>query len=186
MNGLKLVVAAVLIAMFASCGNTEPVADEKPVVAKFDPHVQLAGEIKKLEEKMHQSPTLDPIIAGQALLAYSNFTTQFPTDSLTPDYLFKSGEIATATMQYPQALKYYETITNNYPNYKMIKESLYLQGMLLDNYLNQDDKAKVIYEAVIAKYPTTSYASDSKAAIQNLGKTDEQLIKEFEKKNKGK
>ena len=54
----------------------------------------------------------------------------------------------------------------------------------MDNFLNDDAKAKIIYEEVIAKYPNLSYANDAKAAINNLGKTDEELIKEFEKKNK--
>ena len=53
----------------------------------------------------------------------------------------------------------------------------------MDNYLNDDEQAKTIYEEVIAKYPTSTYANDAKAAIKNLGKTDEELIKEFKKKN---
>ena len=36
---------------------------------------------------------------------------------------------------------------------------------------------------MIEKNPNTNYASDAKAAINNLGKTDEQLIKEFKEKN---
>ncbi|MCE3279043.1 MAG: hypothetical protein K0S44_1234, partial [Bacteroidetes bacterium] len=65
-------------------------------------------------------------------------------------------------------------------------ESLYLQGYLLDNFLNDEVRAKAIYEQVIAKYPDMPYSADAKAAIKNLGKSDEELIKEFQKKNKGK
>ena len=52
--------------------------------------------------------------------------------------------------------------------------------------LNDTSKARVIYEQVIQKYPNTQFAIDSKASIDNLGKTPEQLIKEFEAKNKKK
>ena len=130
--------------------------------------------------------TLDPNTAMIAVKAYSDFATYFPKDSLTPDFLFKAGEISTANQQYTSALTYYQTITSKYPKFKLVPESLYLQGYLLDNFLNDDAKAKIIYEQVIAKYPSLPYASDAKAAINNLGKTDEELIREFEKKNKKK
>ena len=82
-----------------------------------------------------------------------------------------------------EALLSNKNITDKYPNYKNYTASLYLQGFLLDNYLNDDAKAKVIYEEVIAKYPTTIYADNAKMAIRNLGKSDDELIKEFKKKN---
>lgn len=135
---------------------------------------------------MHQSMQLDPNVATFAVKAYTDFATQFPTDSLTPGFLFKAGEVSTASQQYPQAVMYYQQITSKYPNYKLYPESLYLQAYVLDNFMNQDDKAKPIYEQVIAKYPNLPYAKDAQAAINNLGKSDEELIREFEKKNKGK
>jgi TolA-binding protein len=97
--------------------------------------------------------------------------------------IFKSAEIATATKQYPQALAYYQTIEEKYTSYSLYKESLFLQASLLDNFINDDAKAKVVYEKLIAKYPSSSYANDAKFAIANLGKTDEELHKEFMKKN---
>jgi len=144
---------------------------------------QYLTEIKKLEDEMHQSLKLNDVTAGLAIKAYSDYAGLFPDDSLTPDYLFKAAEIATATKQYPQALTYYKSITDKYPNYTYKQESLFLQGYLLDNFLNDDAKAKIIYEEVIVKYPESTYANDAKAAITNLGKTDEELIKEFKKKN---
>lgn len=135
---------------------------------------------------MHKSLQLDPTTADLAVKAYDDFASRFPNDSLTPDFIFKAGEISTANHQYKQALMYYEKITAKYPNFKLAPESLYLQGYLLDNFLNDEVKAKAIYEQVIAKYPDMPYAADAKAAIKNLGKSDEELIKEFQKKNKGK
>lgn len=183
---MKIVKSVFLIAIIfsmISCGN-----EEKPVNQEPKPlsRQMFLDQIKKQESEMHKSMTLDPNVASVAVMAYDNFVTHFPNDSLTPDFLFKAAEISTANQQYNQALTYYKTITTKYPNYKLVPESLYLQGYLLDNFLNEDAKAKVIYEEVIAKYPALSYASDAKAAINNLGKTDEELIKEFQKKNKRK
>jgi tetratricopeptide (TPR) repeat protein len=188
MKASKLFLCSVILFTIASCGNegeqerTEPLA----IVPKENPKKLFLDQIKKYEDEMHKSMTLDPGVANIAVAAYDNFVKNYPDDSLAPDFLFKAGEICTANQQYKQALNYYETITKKYPDFKLAPESLYLQGFLLDNYLNEDAKAKIIYQEVITKYPTLSYAQDAKAAIKNLGKSDEDLIKEFEKKNKGK
>ncbi|CAN5308301.1 hypothetical protein BH10BAC1_BH10BAC1_07870 [soil metagenome] len=182
MKRIKIFIAIVSVIAVASCGNdtkiTEPEVSNIP-----DPKTELSSKIQNLESEMHSSMQLDNEKAAQALVAYSEYAKLFPSDSITPDYLFKAGEIATATQQYPQAVDYYKTISEKYPNYKLVQESLFLQAAVLDNFIDDDVKAKVIYEALIAKYPQSTYANDAKAAIKNLGKTDAELIKEFQKKN---
>ena len=186
MNKIKLIVITGIVVFITSCSNNTEQQQQNTEAPVKPLREQFLEEIKKLEGEMHKSAELNNVTAGLAIQSYSDYAKNFPDDSVTPDYLFKAGEIATAIQQYPQALSYYKTITEKYPQFKMIKESLYLQGYLLDNFLNDDAKAKLIYEEVIAKYPSTSYANDAKAAISNLGKTDEELIKEFKKKNKEK
>lgn len=182
MRKIPYFVLSVLLLFIVSCGNEEKVNEQK-VESTVDPKVELVNKINALEREMHASPQLDKLKAAIAIQAYSDYEKSYPADSVTPDYLFKAGEIATAIQQYSQAIGFYKTITEKYPNYKLVQESLFLQAALLDNYLSEDAKAKVIYEQVIAKYPKSNYASDAKSAINNLGKTDEELIKEFRKKN---
>ena len=50
--------------------------------------------------------------------------------------------------------------------------------------LNNEEEAAKYYRQVIREYPKSAFAEDAKAAIKNFGKTDEQLIQEFLKKNK--
>jgi TolA-binding protein len=184
MKIIKVIVFGAIVSGMISCGNEE----KKPAyqAPKEIPRERFVGQIKKYEAEMHKSLQLDPNTATLAVKAYDEFAFHFPNDSLTPDFIFKAGEISTANQQYKQALMYYERITSKYPNFKLAPESLYLQGYLLDNFLNDEVKAKIIYEQVVAKYPDMPYAADAKAAIKNLGKSDEELIKEFQKKNKGK
>ncbi|MCW3071428.1 MAG: hypothetical protein JWO44_1318 [Bacteroidetes bacterium] len=184
MKTVKGVFFAALLLGAMSCGN-----EEKPTVAappKESPRELYLKQIRRYEKEMHQSLKLDPNTATIAVKAYDDFVKNFPDDSLSADFIFKAAEISTANQQYAQALMYYELINSKYPGFKLTAESLYLQGYLLDNFLNDDEKAKLIYEQVIAKYPTLPYADDAKAAIRNLGKSDEELIREFEKKNKKK
>ncbi len=182
MNIGKILFAVGVVILITSCGHeTQP--KQEVAVSKDSIRKQSITQIKKWEAEMHKSEVLNNVTAGLAIKSYSDFVKTFPEDSLCPDFLFKAGEIATATKQYPQSLMYYKNITEKYPNYKNYTASLYLQGFLLDNYMNDDAKAKVIYDEVIAKYPSTIYADNAKMAIKNLGKSDEELIKEFKKKN---
>ena len=184
MGIFKFIIVGAVVVVVSSCGNDEPVKEVNKEEVAINIRESFITQIKKYEADMHKSQELNPAVASSAIQIYGEFAKNFPQDSLTPDFLFKTAEIQTAMQQYPQSLATYQKITTGYPNYKLFPESLYLQGYLLDNFLNDDAKAKTIYEEVIAKYPNLPYANDAKAAINNLGKTDEELIKEFEKKNK--
>ncbi len=183
MKNIKLILVVSIAVFIAACNNS---TTEEKIETKEPPREQYLAQIKRLETAMHTSPEINKDTAARAIKAYSDYVLFFPDDSVSADYLFKAAEIATAIQQYQQALIYYQEITKKYPKYTFVQESLYLQGYLLDNFLNDDVKAKVVYEQVIAKYPGSNYANDANAAISNLGKTDEQLIEEFKKKNKQK
>jgi TolA-binding protein len=166
--------------LLISCTRSTPPETGSP--AKKIAQLELIG---KLEKQMHLSTTLNPELGKSAIQEYLRYAALYPEDSTaSAEFLFRGGEIATAIHAYPNALHCFEMITTTYPSFEHVRESLYLQGYLLDNYMNDDAKAKGIYEQFLAKYSSGSYVADAKAAISNLGKTDEELIKEFEKKNK--
>ena len=150
-NKFKYFIFTFLILVIASCGSDEK-TQEQNILLK-DPKAEIVNRIEKLENQMHRSQKIDNVLAGQALQVYHEYSKAYPTDEITPDYLFKAGEIATAIQQYPQAYSHYKTISEKYPTYKMIQESIFLQASILDNYLNEDDKAKVVYEDLIKRYP---------------------------------
>jgi TolA-binding protein len=188
----KLILALVIVLTAVSCGNNENAAQkettqtETPALTPPQPREEYISQIKKIEGEMHNAMEVDMTTANSAIQLYTDFATYFPNDSLAPEYLFKAGEVATGAKKYKRSLELYQTIAQKYPNYKHMMQSLYLQAFLLDNFLNDDAAAKTIYEEIISKYPNTNYAKDAKAAIEHLGKTDDQLIEEFEKKNEKK
>lgn len=183
MTKIRYFISPVFLILLASCGSEEKSAE---TILKADPKVEILNRIKKMEDEMHKSPQINNVVAGQALQVYFEYSKNYPNDSITPDFIFKSGEIATAIQQYPQAYSHYKTVCEKYPKYKLIEESYFLQASVLDNYLNEDEKAKLVYEQLISLYPNSKYVNDAKAAIANLGKSDADLIKEFQKKNGGK
>jgi tetratricopeptide (TPR) repeat protein len=181
MKNVTLFFAVAITFLIASCNNDTKT--EQQAAIKEPPRAPFVEQIKSLEDAMHKSPEINDSLALLAIKAYSDYALFFPNDTLSPNYLFKAGEIATAAKKYKQALIYYQTITAKYPDFKYIRESLYLQGFLLDNFMNDDASAKIIYDEIIEKYPNTNYAKDAKSALNNLGKSDEQIIEEFKKKN---
>jgi outer membrane protein assembly factor BamD (BamD/ComL family) len=61
---------------------------------------------------------------------------------------------------------------------------VFFKGYVYENLIRNLDKAKEIYLQFIEKYPESDFADDAQMALQNLGKTPEQMIKEFEERRK--
>jgi TolA-binding protein len=148
------------------------------------PKTQFVEAVKVAEANMRSSKAYDPQIAAALIKAYIGYANEFPNDTLAPDYLFRAGGLATEAGNYDQAIFLYNEVAEKFPEYKYVVEAQYLEAMIYDTNLpGQDAKAKVIYEKIIKDYPKNKLAADAKAAIGNLGKTDDELVKEFEKKN---
>ncbi len=177
-----LMSALLLSVVLISCDTKKEEEHEGAEMEKMDMPAYIT-RIKDVETRMRASETLDKNIAIEAINLYSQFVSNFPEDTICADYLFKAGEISTSIGSYQQAINYFKELFDKYPNFKYVTESLYMQGFIYDSYINDDAKAKEIYQQLIAKYPKHTLAEDAKAAINNLGKTDEELIREFQKKN---
>ena len=63
--------------------------------------------------------------------------------------------------------------------YKLL--ALFLKGFLLENDLKKPEKAKEIYESFMQKYPNHAMAKDVNFLIQNLGKSDKEIIEKINK-----
>jgi len=182
MNTLKFISVFSIALLIAACGSSEQTTDENKD-KKEPPREQYLEQIKTMEAEMFKSEVVNPETANKAIKAYSDYALNFPNDTISAHYLFKAGEVATANKQFTQAMIYYENIEKTYPDFVHCEAALYLQAYLFDYLINDDAKAKTVYERLMQKYPTSHYVDDAKAAIANLGKTDEQLIEEFKKKN---
>ena len=97
-----------------------------------------------------------------------------------PDYLFKAAELAMNLNNTQQALELYNKIIYTYPDYEKTPECLFLMAFIYENTLQNYGKAKELYEMFIEKYPDHDFADDAKFSLQYLGKSPEELMKEFE------
>lgn len=141
--------------------------------------------IDSLEKKMYSARTasMDMATASFAMRSYDDYATTFPNDSISANYLFKAGELANS-MQYAQpALNYFKRLNKRYPTYENTSYSLLMQGIIYQDLLNDTANARLMYATVMKQFAGLQVAKDAEASIKNLGKTPEQLIKEFEAKN---
>ncbi|MBA3901110.1 MAG: tetratricopeptide repeat protein, partial [Bacteroidetes bacterium] len=121
--------------------------------------------------------------ANAVVELYSEYANTYPDDNLSAEYLFKAGEVSLGLNEPEKSLDYFKKVCDNFPDSEKASYSLFLQAYVLDNYIN-DILAGEVYKDFIEKYPDHQMVKDAEFSIQNLGKSDEQLIKEFEAKLK--
>ena len=178
------IIALFLILSFAACNNNGPdVTVQDPGKPVRD---TLIHNIEMLEQQISTQQTVDYKFAAELVAAYLDFFNNYPKDALAADYLFKAGEVSMNIKQSEKAIEFLKKLIDLYPNYKKASFALFLEGFIYETQLRDMNKAKEIYTQVIQLYPNTRIADDAKASIANLGKSDEELIKEFEEKNKKK
>lgn len=116
-------------------------------------------------------------------IAYNGFADKFPKDSLAPVFLFRGGDMCIGLKWKKQAIEFFERVRNEYPDFKRTPDALFLEAFVYEDQVKDLAKAGELYRLFIEKYPQHPYAKDAAALIENLGKSPEDLIKEFEAKS---
>ena len=143
-----------------------------------------ANEIKAAEDELDSAN--DGFINKEKALElvdlYINYADAYPQDTMAVEYLFKAAEFCLNLGEGVRAIGYYDRVINDYPDFRKAPESLFLKGYIFENYLGDLENARKIYTEFIERYPDNEFADDAEVSIQNLGKTPEELIREFEEK----
>ncbi|MCB0395800.1 MAG: tetratricopeptide repeat protein [Flavobacteriales bacterium] len=152
-----------------SCGGSEPGQD-------------LLGRVERLESFVYKKDAgVFNADSARALVdAYIAYVDASPKDSLAPEYLFKAGEVATSLQMGEKAIEVYHRLYTDYPEHDKGPMGLFLEAFTYDNLLKDYDKAKVLYESFIEKYPGHSFADDAQGSLDNLGVPVEELIRKWE------
>lgn len=118
-------------------------------------------------------------LATITIAAYEQYASSFPEDAETPEYMFKAADLYRAKREFEPALAIYDKLQTNYADFKKVPQTVFLQGFVYENDLKDMPKAKERYETFLAEYPNHDLAKDVKFSLDHLGKTPEQIIKEF-------
>ncbi|MCX6256901.1 MAG: tetratricopeptide repeat protein [Bacteroidia bacterium] len=149
--------------------------------------IQLAQDnIRGLEKKVFPDSlkSLDKKEAFHLMKAYADYSEKFKQDSLAPVYLFKAGEMAMNIQMGGQAITYLNDVISSFPTYKKTPDALFLIAFIYETMMNNKTKAKETYNQFITKYPDNALAKDARISVQNIDIPLDQLVKQFEEKNK--
>ena len=144
---------------------------------------EMSGKIANMESKMEAIARTDTAGAFELLSAYQNFVTKYPDDSMAPEYLFRAAGLAGNYNRGTQAIELYESVIHSYPDYKRVPECYFMEAFIYENVLGNIGKADEYYEKFLDKYPEHHLADDARTAIKLLGKTPDEIVREFERMN---
>jgi len=156
------------------------------IVSCSSPQQRMKSSIEEQEKDFFASQPGDTKLAGVLINSYIDFVDNYPSDKEAPEFLFKGADIAMNMNRPQQAIKLFQRIIAEYPDFDKLPQCLFLQGYVYENNLGNLQKAKEIYQDFLKKYPNDEFADDAKVSLKNLGKTPEQLIKEFEEESREK
>lgn len=148
---------------------------------------EITAKMKDAESALYGNKDVtqfDKVKASELAGIYTTYANAFPQDAETPTYLFKAAELQRSLRDFPKAIDIYDKIYKNYPKYEKTPHSLFLLGFSYENDMKDLDKAKKCYEDFLGKYPKHELADDVEFSLKNLGKSPEEIIKEFEARNK--
>lgn len=114
--------------------------------------------------------------------SYLNFVDSHPQDTAAPQYLYKALNLALGTNQGEKAMELADRTLNDYPKSEKIAETVFLKAFIYENLLSNLGLAQKTYNDFLQRFPDHELADDAQAALDNLGKSPEELIREFEKK----
>jgi outer membrane protein assembly factor BamD (BamD/ComL family) len=144
----------------------------------------LTKQIKEGEKALYTSgnPIPDKTKVKEMMDLYIKFVDNFPKDSLAPVYLFSAANLAMNTNQNDNAITLLDRIIKDYASYPKLPEAYFLKAFIYDNNIKNINKAREAYTDFLQKFPKNDLAGDAAISLNNLGKTPEQIINEFQVK----
>jgi len=83
-----------------------------------------------------------------------------------------------------KAITYFDQYIREFPDGPKASLCLFFKAFIYENMLKDLGKAREAYQKFIEKYPDNDFTDDARLALQNLGKTPDQMVQEFEAKQK--
>ncbi|MEE9439383.1 MAG: hypothetical protein V3V14_10315 [Saprospiraceae bacterium] len=154
---------------------------QKNKIADFDKY------IKGLAEKVFVDPDkhgINKIATQQYVDACEAYVMGNPTSEKAPEYLYRASEMARTLKTYPKALSIYDWIESKYPNYAKTPTVVFLKGFMLENEMNNKEMARVVYQDFLKKYSSSPLVDDVKFLLDNIDKSDEEIMKIIESNKK--
>ena len=137
-----------------------------------------------LENKMYND-TLHQVkkkIVYDLIKEYDLYVNTYPQDSLTPGFLFKAGTLAKSFNMGQEAIKYFDK-AYGYENFEKKPFCLLMQAVTYEEVIQDVVKAEESYKRFMNEYPDLAKTYDVPTLIENLGKSEEEIMARIIEKN---
>jgi|TARA_B110000483_G_scaffold114288_1_gene138710 tetratricopeptide (TPR) repeat protein len=112
------------------------------------------------------------------------FALAYPNTKEAPEFLYKATEISRTLRTFTKSLSMYDWIIDEYPQYEKAPTAMFLKGFIIENELNNDQAAMKVYKTFLSRYPDHQLRDDVQFLLDNVGKTDEEIMDMIEKNKK--
>ncbi len=149
---------------------------------------------QKMAELDQRLITLDQEIGGAKVMDKEKAAVFIQTSeelaamvqSTNPDkyvsLLIKAAGLAKTIEDPKKAIELYAKVSNGLPRHPKAPTALFMEGFVYENDLGDLKKAKEIYESFLERYPNDpDFADDAQNSLKMLGKSPEEIVREFEK-----
>lgn len=185
MKNIILISFLIIFTSASSCNQGNEVKDSNETttkVVKGSESEQLKA-LKNLEKKLSKAHDVkDEMEVAKEYVENSRlFVEQFPKNKNAAKIAFRAADVARGIGNYGRAIQLWGKVWRDYPDFKRAPDAMFLQGFTYENNLKDYNNAKNYYVRFLEAYPKHELYQQAKAALSNLGKSPEDLIKEFKK-----
>lgn len=195
----QVFIFALMLILLSACGGEESNAtDQKEAVvpSAFIPAEEAlqggksAVEVGKLlmdnfnAVSDENTGTLNMVASKDFVRIARGLSDKYPADTTVAMPFYRSAEVVRAMNDPKRAATIYKDVYERYPTFSKAPESMFMLAFTYDEDLKDFDSARATYTDFLAKYPTHSFADDTEMLLSNLGKSDEEILKELEAKTK--
>lgn len=145
-------------------------------------HIERINELQL--QLVEENLKTNIVVAQQLTEEMENYIRLYSDSSVIAGYYMQLGDIYTQALDLPvKGLYYFQKVSTDFPNYEKAAVALFYQGFILENNLQKQDQAKLVYEQFLLEYPNHELAETVRLSIHQLGISLEDLIKQFQEKN---
>jgi len=112
------------------------------------------------------------------------YALAYPGTTEAAEYLYKGTEVSRTLRTFSKSLSMYDWILDQYPDYEKAPTAMFLKGFIIENELKNNQLAKEVYNSFLAKYPEHQLRDDVQFLLDNVGKTDEEIMEMIENNKK--
>jgi tetratricopeptide (TPR) repeat protein len=170
---------AILLIFVTGCSQESDNSTSKEIDKK-----ELATKINSLSDSLSvpMEATLAKKLSLDLMRSCLEFVDAFPADNRCADYLFTAARAAGGLGQHEKSLSLLNRIKKGYNGYSKMPEVYFLYAFILDEDLEDKEKAKEAYMELINKFPDDPLSIQSGLLLDQLYMSDEELIENWKMK----